>query len=374
MSKFTVNLIKFNKILIITILFFLCFDFILGKFIYKKFLRKNFIDIYNFVYVDNNVYDHTLDKNLDVITGNIRYRLCTDNNGFRVFCNNISNQKKKYEIAIIGDSFTEGVGLNYEETFVGIFSEKIGKEKVANLGVVSYSPSIYYLKLKELINKGYKFQEVIIFIDLSDLVDETSCYKFSKNAIIRRENFNSCINLGIEFFDKKYLNFFNKNLKLSYQSFVIFQKFLLKKNIIKKKPNSFQLNTPRSSWTYNYKKNLYNNYSLEEAKKLMIDKIELLYDLLKVNNIKMSIAVYPWPNTIYYDNSKNIYTEMWKNFCIGKCKNFYDFNNIFFDQLKTLSKDEVIIKNFLEEDIHYNAFASKLIAIDLYKKYIELNN
>ena len=36
--------------------------------------------------------------------------------------------------------------------------------EIANLGVVSYSPSIYYAKLSYLIENGYNFKKVIIII------------------------------------------------------------------------------------------------------------------------------------------------------------------------------------------------------------------
>ena len=172
------QILNYIKIFLITLLFFFVFDLIFGKFIYKKFIRKNFIDTYQQIYLKTN-YDHALKKELEVFYGNITYKLCTDKNGFRTFCNNISNKNKNYDIALIGDSFTEGVGLSYENTYAGIFTKKIGIERVANLGVSSYSPSIYYLKLKELIKKNYKFKEVIIFVDQSDLVDELLCYKFT---------------------------------------------------------------------------------------------------------------------------------------------------------------------------------------------------
>lgn len=94
MSKFKTNLIKFNKILLITFLFFLFFDLILGKFIYKKFLRKNFTDVHHNTYIESS-YDHTLDRELDVIWGSPRYRICTDKNGFREFVKTDQAFKKK---------------------------------------------------------------------------------------------------------------------------------------------------------------------------------------------------------------------------------------------------------------------------------------
>ena len=60
--------------------------------------------------------------------------------------------KKTYQLGIIGDSFVEGLGVGYEETFVGIINLKTTPE-IANLGVSSYSPKIYYSKLKYFIDK-----------------------------------------------------------------------------------------------------------------------------------------------------------------------------------------------------------------------------
>ena len=47
----------------------------------------------------------------------------------------------------------------------------------------------------------------------------------------------------------------------------------------------------------------------------MTDKMMLLYSLLKKNNISLSIAVYPWPSTIYYEEANNRNYIIWKKFC-----------------------------------------------------------
>ena len=117
-------------------------------------------------------YDHDLRKNLKIFErGNVLY---TNNYGFK----NKDGSKlkdKNIDIAFIGDSFTEGIAIKYEDTFVGIFEEET-KKSVVNLGVSSYSPSIYYEKIKFYLNKGFNFKEVIVFIDISDIQDEAAYY------------------------------------------------------------------------------------------------------------------------------------------------------------------------------------------------------
>ena len=362
------RILNYIKIFFITLLFFFVFDLIFGKFIYKKFIRKNFIDTYQQIYLKTN-YDHALKKELEVFYGNITYKLCTDKNGFRTFCNNISNKNKNYDIALIGDSFTEGVGLSYENTYAGIFTKKIGIERVANLGVSSYSPSIYYLKLKELIKQNYKFKEVIIFVDQSDLVDELLCYKFTGDKIIRRESFNRCINAGVIDKDEKIKGFFQNYFRLSLEIYILTKNYLIKKNIFEEKPTSLQINSPRSKWTHQYDKNIYGDFELIEAKKLLIDRMDLVYNLLKKYDIEMSLAVYPWPGTLYYDNRENIHFKMWKEFCNQKCKHFFDFNKIFFDESEKLGKNKVITNYYIKGDFHFNKKGSEEIANEFLKQY-----
>ena len=93
------------------------------------------------------------------------YTFCTDNHGFRYRCDS-KKRGKFFDYAFMGDSFTEGSSVSYEESFVGIFENKTNK-KVANLGVVSYSPKIYLSKLNYLLNNGFVFAHVIIPIDIS---------------------------------------------------------------------------------------------------------------------------------------------------------------------------------------------------------------
>ena len=359
---------NYIKIFFITLLIFFSIDIILGKFIYKKFIRKNFVDTYQQIYVKNN-YDHTLKKELSVVYGNIRYKLCTDKNGFRTFCNNILNERKNYEIALIGDSFTEGVGLSYEDTFAGIFSKKIGVNNVANLGVSSYSPSIYYLKLKDLLNRNYKFKEVIIFVDHSDLVDEILCYNFLGDRVNRKKNYNSCINAGVINLDEKIKGFFENYLRLTFEFYIISKDFLIEKNFLEKKPTSLQLNSPRSSWTYRYDKHRYNNVELNDAKKILLQRMNLTHNLLKKNNIQLSVAVYPWPDTLYFDKVGNIHFKMWEAFCLNKCKKFYNLNQVFFDKLEFSSKNKVVTDYYIKGDFHFNKKGSEIVADEFLKQF-----
>ena len=61
---------------------------------------------------------------------------------------------------MIGDSFIEGSGYDYEYTLAGLLSSKLGnKYEILNSAVESYSPSIYFKKIEHFISLGYKFDD-----------------------------------------------------------------------------------------------------------------------------------------------------------------------------------------------------------------------
>jgi hypothetical protein len=50
------------------------------------------------------------------------------------------------------------------------------RDRFLNAGVASYSPSIYYKKIKYLLESGLQFDEVVLFSDTSDVTDEATSY------------------------------------------------------------------------------------------------------------------------------------------------------------------------------------------------------
>ncbi len=107
--------------------------------------------------------------------GGESYALYTNSLGFRDGeTREVALSGNRHRIVIIGDSFVEGIGCPYQETFAGIADRKLdGTVEILNAGVVSYSPKLFYLKIKYLIDEiGLRFDELFVFIDISDIQDE----------------------------------------------------------------------------------------------------------------------------------------------------------------------------------------------------------
>ena len=186
-------------IILITFLFTLIIDFFFGKKILEltdRFWLKT--EFYGKIKrIDHDVYHHGLKANVKM--KNVKgfedfYTFCTDNHGFRYKCD-FQKRGKYFDYAFMGDSFTEGSSVSYEDSFVGIF-EKISKKNVVNLGVVSYAPKIYLSKINYYLNDGYNFDHVIIPIDISDLYDDNVSYRLDSNYFVKD---NSKFKLAIKY-------------------------------------------------------------------------------------------------------------------------------------------------------------------------------
>lgn len=163
----------------LTILFFSVFLFLTLDFIVSSSFKQFLLDKYGEGGILRTTiyhYDHDLRKNVDVnVVWGPRtvHRFCTNQYGFKDRCDNVgADLSKHFNIGFIGDSNTEGVGLIHEDTFVGRFSAANPDLKIANLAVVSYSPSIYYMKIKWLLENGFYFDKIVILPDVSDLADD----------------------------------------------------------------------------------------------------------------------------------------------------------------------------------------------------------
>ena len=177
-------------VLLITLSITLFIDYFFGNLMLNKldpYLSKT--DFYGrLIRIDHKFYHHTLKENVEFHKApsfNKYHTLCTDNHGFKYKCG--VKRDKEFDIAFLGDSFVEGVALNYEDTFVGLF-EKNKNLSVANLGVTSYAPNIYLSKMKYLLDNNFKFKHVIVFIDISDLYDDNTFYKLNNDLSVSEKN------------------------------------------------------------------------------------------------------------------------------------------------------------------------------------------
>ena len=82
----------------------------------------------------------------------------------------------------------------------------------------------------------------------------------------------------------------------------------------------------KAMWTYKSEGEL-DGYqgSITKTQDEMIFAMTKLYELLKKNNIKLSLAVYPWPQQLEFNDENSKHVNMWRSFCEKKCTKFINF-------------------------------------------------
>ena len=348
-------------------------------FVFVLILKQiNFWDNFNSdVYwrIKSDIYHHDILPNTNVYEnwGNLRYKLVTNSLGFRDFHNTsvkkVASSKKR--LILIGDSFTEGVGLEYKDSLAGQITNYLKKEKgyeVLNSGVGSYSPTNYYYKTKHFIEQGYEFDKAIVFLDVTDSIDEIKYsyddkdqlvldfkkLKYKKNEFskILENNFLS-YKVLIKIRDK--IGHFKKIIKNSYiedglgASKLFNKKFF---DISKEDRNLYaMIENEMSNWTSDNNELRYNLTNTEEGLNRAKKNLVRLFDLLKENEVEGVLVIYPHPAQIYYEDS--FYQKLWTDFARENNINFLNTFPAFLN--KDDSSKNFILNNFIQGDIHWNS-------------------
>jgi len=327
----------------------------------------------------SSIYHHDFKKNISVknaIWGNRRYSISTDSLGFRN--RNVIDTPLKsnnYRIVFIGDSFTEGLGVEYQDTFVGIISNKLSQEgiEVLNAAVCSYCPSLYWKKIKYLIEDvGLKFNELFVFIDMSDIGDEFFYYKSTNQDTAEDKEHKKNDKNEINKKSKKQLieNVIRNNTLLVYFTLNKLRDFILPIDTVKQKQqhdNKYGINKQRSRWTIDDK--LFQEYGKDGLDKTAF-YMDLLFKLLRQHEIKLTIAVYPWPDQIINNDLNSIQVVFWKNWAKKRDVGFLNYFPCFIKVNRESDNILILEKLFIQGDVHWNEAGHKLIAENFLSFYM----
>jgi hypothetical protein len=313
------------------------------------------------------VYDHGFAPNFDGydVWGEVRYRLVTNSLGFKdSSVRSVPMKSSARRILLIGDSFAEGIGMSFEDSFAGLLDragqQRADKVEFLNAGVASYSPSIYYKKIKYLLDSGLQFDEVVVFSDTSDVTDEANSY--------------FCIDD-----DPKYRSHCTKaegsmqaaDAAPKKPNFLI-DRFVITNRVrigIKRWTQSLSGNRKRALST-DYTRIGWTNPKLDAGNSHQplgiaggiarsVQNMRALSDLLAARKIPLTIVVYPWAQQIAQGDRNSRQVSLWREFCEGRCKAFIDLYPVFF----AASEAD---KNWYERlyivgDDHFSAAGNRMI-------------
>jgi len=341
-----------RTLFIVTLLAIMLIDLVVGAILIPK--------DYNSFRCPHSVYHHDLLPNQRADAYWVQeYPMYTNSLGFRHDkVREVPLQSSKRRIMFIGDSFTEGVGLAWEDTWVGQIAAALGNTtiEVLNAGVVSYSPKFYHLKVKHLIEEvGLQFDDLYVFIDISDILNEITYKEFREGegkgiTVYRIKKF---------FYSRSYFYYAITNLANESKRNKISAKFPPiqgSANIDELDEQSASFVTQIPKWTLD--KSTFDNYG-KEGLELAGNNMRKLVGLCRENDIKVSIAVYPWPVNLRYRDIESIQVRFWQAFAVEQG---IEFINLFPEFILMNDDPKVTIQKCFQPDgTHWNKEGCRVV-------------
>jgi hypothetical protein len=359
----------FQAAIIAAIILFM--DFVASLFLSDDLLSRLDGEHKKKVRIHSEIYSHDLVKNTRTIKrwGASYYEIITNSLGFKDGdMADVPLVSEKKRILFIGDSFTEGVGIEYPETFVGRIDRNLKSKDidVLNAGVMSYSPAIYYSKIRYLLETvGLDFDELVVFIDLSDINNEVMAYSLDANGIVHGTDTNQAprkktgvseffrshfMTVRLGYLLRDYFSYYGSNALFAFQS--------TNGGAVKNKKVSLEVvtNLEKSAWTYDPK--IWEAYGREGVARAKANMTRLS-ELLAKHSITLSIAVYPWPAQVIRREQNSRQVTIWRDWAAANQARFYNFFPAFINHE---DPESVIQKNFIPFDAHWNSAGHKTIA------------
>lgn len=299
--------------------------------------------------------------------GTRTYRIRTNSLGFKDnSTRTVPLTSDRHRLLFIGDSMTEGIGVEYPSTFVGRIDKTLSAEniEVLNAAAASYCPIIYWTKLKYLLEtRGLKVDEVMVFIDESDDWDDLSYGIDAKGAVVSQ----------IAEEDRKgILGAFANNRRplLDAVRDFVRDRTILTASVVRLiwSRGGFQRTETidlKGAWTYDPQVfEAFGRRGLERMK----ENMEHLRVLLEAHHVRLLVGVYPWPLQIQHNDLMSVQVEFWQKWCN---EHQIPFLNLFpaFVKQNPEEKEKILAEDFLVSDNHWNEHGHEVVARNFLEFY-----
>lgn len=291
----------------------------------------------------------------------------------------ISNEKTKTRVLVLGDSMTEGYGVNDNQTIparIDHYLNQVGEFNVINGGVASYSPTVEYLFLKE---KGLSLNPdiIILLFDLSDIRDDFHFQKVSvfndKGELIALPPTDVKLSLS-----EKINRFFYSGSAIS----LLLGRSIKRISGVYAKKDNFEIgNVGEDRWFVTRCEDEISYDYIKKHLELSLSYILKIKKLSEKNNVEFFLVLYPYGHQISSDEwpigRKVVHLDKRPIYCthsisltekFAKKQNINTIN-VFNDLVKYKKEKEVTLYNKI--DMHFNAHGYDIVAKLISKKIWE---
>ena len=383
--------------------YLIAFDFIISQLFLLDILYQKKIDIFKSDLknrISHKEYKYTFKENSEFIArydykySLIDYLISTNNLGFRDKTIRTLNKDKNYSI-VIGDSFVEGVALNYEDTLLASLNKKLTQNQFnqfefLNAGVSSYSPYIYRKKIENILktNNWLNVKSVIILYDKSDVGDNTAYlnkpieFPVEKKVFKNRKKEKLLQDLKNFKFSSIFTEqtitgiFLREIIGSSFENLVRHIKFRLKfsrdENKSFFKVSKKEINALYASDFHRLQNFFYAPLWENEGKKSIDFAFEdfiKLKSFLEKKNIKLHVVVYPWP----FDLLDGKVRKKYLNYLNKKFKESNIDNLIIYDEFLKGNVVNNIFEFYIPRDVHFNKKGNEILSNKIFEEFFITN-
>jgi lysophospholipase L1-like esterase len=322
------------------------------------------------------VLHHALIPNVDcdvAVWGNARYRVHTNSLGFKdERVREVALKPERSRLLFIGDSFTEGVGVEYQQTFVGRLGRTLSSRgvDVLNAGVASYSPIIYLRRIRYLLEDvGLRFDRLVVFIDVSDIEDEALAYAFDADGnVVARGGIVGDADrrrggAAPEFEFKEFISAHTialgrlRNLAASVRG------------ALRGGPRPWTRAPTHRPAMWTLDEDLFREFGAEGLR-IATNHMSELKALLDEHAIQLTIVVYPWPDQIWRRDLESRQVRAWREWAGEHDAQFIDLFPTFIDGS---DPGQTLRADFIAGDVHWNAAGHARVAEAFLREYDRLN-
>jgi hypothetical protein len=321
------------------------------------FFRPGFYREQSTFRVSHDVYHHGFKPGISVENeywGPLASSYRTNSLGFRDrVVREVPLTSDKRRIVFIGDSFTEGIGVPYEKTFVGLVEEALAPRgiEVLNAGVASYTPILDYRRVKFLLEDvGLRFDELAVFIDVGDIQDETTYALDDAGRVVFKQH---------RWVAENRANW--EHGKPAWLASMGLSSVLRKNTLVASTIYEATLTAlsrgPRRAAAWTLDPALHDEYGragLEKAQHHM----DLLAELLASRGIRLTVAVYPWPDQILRRDHPSRQETVWREWSARRGAGFING----FPAFMAGVPKEIVRREFIGGDIHWNEAGHRRVA------------
>jgi hypothetical protein len=316
--------------------------------------------------VESPIYDHDLRPMVsldDLAWGSVTYDLRTNSLGFKDGeARQVPLETDVPRVLFIGDSFTEGVGYGYEQTFVGIVDSALAPSgvEVLNAGVSSYSPLIYWRKLQYWIGRrGLDVDEVVVYLDISDASNEAETYSVEADGrIAHTDEWDAGEQQIVRPPGSGRLGWLKDLVK--HNTVVMAMLTQVKVALFPREtgPN-YPLDNHLSRWTID--DSTWQAYGEEGVRRMQV-YMDSLHTFLRERDIPLTVAVYPWPDQVMAGDLDSRQVRIWRQWAAERSVRFV---NHFPDLVVGDTPEDrmaTLVRYYIDGDFHWNEAGHRLIA------------